>query len=57
VVESGPPELFDVQASGPLDETETTTATQSGDIAKEWYAAVGNYTKGEVTFKVFAICE
>ena len=56
MVQSGPVEFMIVHASGPLDETGTTTATQSSDIAKQWYAAVG-VVANEVTFKVFAICE
>jgi hypothetical protein len=56
VVEVGPPDKIGVKASGPLDDTGSTTATQSGDIATQWYAAVRNYS-GLVTFKVFAICQ
>ncbi len=60
VVESGPPPLLNrlyVRASGPLDETGTTAATQSGDIAKQWYAAVSNSGILPRDLKVFAICQ
>ncbi len=53
----GPPNSLLVRASGPLDETGTTTATQNSDIATQWYAAIDTFTNGPVTFKVFAICE
>ena|SRR5215213_227169 len=58
VVQSGPFKGLYVRASGPLDETGTTAQTQSGDIAKEWYAAVRNYdAQNPLTFKVTAICQ
>ena len=46
-----------VRASGPLDETGVTLNTNTGDIAKQWYAAVGNNSGAERTFRVFAICK
>jgi hypothetical protein len=57
MVEVGPPTGVYVQASGPLDDTGTTTATQSGDIAKQWYAAVHNSGAQQRDLKVFAICQ
>jgi hypothetical protein len=56
VVQSGPPERLFVHASGPLDSTGETAQTVSGDIAKQWYAAVGNVSGQLRDFKVFAIC-
>jgi hypothetical protein len=62
VVQIGPPTSgLDVVASGPLDSTGSPSNTQSGDIAKQWYAAVvnrGSSGKGiqQRNFKVFAIC-
>jgi len=57
VVQSGPLTGVYVRTSGPLDETGITAQTQSGDTAREWYAAVRGRAGGPVTFKVFAICE
>ncbi len=56
VVESGPPDNLWVDASGPLNAGGTTAGTKTGDIAKQWYAAVNNDTNAPVDFKVFAIC-
>jgi hypothetical protein len=56
VVQSGSPKGLLVHASGPLNASGTTAQTRNGDIATQWYAAVGNYSGGAVTFKVFAIC-
>jgi hypothetical protein len=56
VVESGPPSGLVVRASGPLDETGTTSQTVDGDVAKQWYASVLNNTSQTVNFKVFAVC-
>jgi len=58
VVQSGPPTDLVVRASGPLDATGVTIETNDGDIAKQWYAAVGNDPSGtQQSLKVFAICE
>lgn len=58
VVQSGSPDRhLLVQASGPLDETGVTSETVTGDIAKQWYAAVGNYWGEQPPLKVMAICE
>jgi hypothetical protein len=46
-----------VRASGPLDSTGTPAKTQSGDVAKQWYAAVYNAEKQPRDFKVIAICQ
>jgi hypothetical protein len=56
VVESGPPDNLFVHASGPLNAGGTTAGTKTGDVAKQWYAAVRNNSGGPVDFKVFAIC-
>jgi hypothetical protein len=56
VVQSGPPNDLFVRASGPLNASGITAQTRNGDIATQWYTAVGNYSGGPVTFKVFAIC-
>jgi len=58
VVQSGSPDKnLLVQASGPLDATGFTSETVTGDIAKQWYAAVGNYWVEQTPLKVMAICE
>jgi hypothetical protein len=57
VVQSGDAAAFDVRASGPLDETNVTANTVSGDIAKQWYAAVANHGSQPRDLKVFAICQ
>ena len=58
VVQSGPADRYlHMSASGPLDSTGITAETRSGDVAKQWYAAVTNFSEGEQrTLKVFAIC-
>ena len=57
VVESGSPNGLLVRASGPLNASGTTAATQSGDIATQWYTTVSNYADiGPVNLKAFAIC-
>jgi hypothetical protein len=45
-----------VRASGPLDETGTTSQTLDDDVPKQWYASVLNTTSQTVNFKVFAVC-
>ncbi len=45
-----------VGASGPLNESGSTSATTTGDIAKKWYAAAVNGSGDQLSFKVFAIC-
>jgi hypothetical protein len=57
VVQSGDPVNLGVRASGPLDETNVTANTQSGDVAKQWYAAVANRGTQPRDLKVFAICQ
>jgi hypothetical protein len=58
VVQSGPAGGVFVLASGPLDATGFTSETKDGDIAKQWYAAVGNDPSGtQRILKEFAICE
>jgi len=57
VVQSGQASIgLAVIASGPLDGTGVTLNTNDGDKAKQWYAAVDNFTGTERIFKVFAIC-
>ena len=56
VVQSGPVRDSRVRASGPLNASGNTAQTQSGDLAKQWYAAVLNFSTGPRDFKVFAIC-
>jgi hypothetical protein len=57
VVQSGPANDHYVRASGPLNSSGVTAQTQSGDIPKQWYAAVANASSGKAQdFKVFAIC-
>ncbi len=56
VVQSGPAEFQSVNASGPLDATGVTSQTITGDVAKQWYAAVDNYSGETRNFKVMAIC-
>jgi hypothetical protein len=57
VVQSGDPVNLGVRASGPLDETNVTANTQSGDVAKQWYAAEYNGGTQPKDLKVFAICQ
>ena len=56
VVQSGAPG-FNVYASGPLDRSGVTLNTDDGDVPRQWYAGIGNFTgtDGRV-LKVFAIC-
>jgi hypothetical protein len=57
VVQSGSAEGLRVQASGPLDATGDTLNTRDGDVAKQWYAAVANFSATQDrVLKVFAIC-
>jgi hypothetical protein len=56
VVQSGTPDGLNVGASGPLDGTGFTSQTVTGDVARQWYAAVLNSTGVKRNFKVFAIC-
>jgi hypothetical protein len=56
VVQIGPATTGWVRASGPLDNTGDPANTQSGDIAKQWYASVANLDEQSQNFKVFAIC-
>jgi hypothetical protein len=57
VVQSGSADGLFVNVSGPLDATGFTSETATGDVAKQWYAAVYNFSVATVNFKVFAICE
>jgi nitrate/TMAO reductase-like tetraheme cytochrome c subunit len=57
VVQSGPAQGVGVRASGPLNSSGVTAQTQSGDIPKQWYAAVYNNSGKAQDFKVFAVCE
>ena len=58
VVQSGPPYLINVKASGPLDSSGYTSQTVDGDIATQWYGAAWNGDTSKARdFKVFAICE
>ena len=58
MVQSGPAGFgTSVAASGPLDASGVTAQTVTGDVAKQWYAAVANYTSfSDHTYRVFAIC-
>ena len=57
VVQSGPAQGLYVRASGPLNSSGVTAQTQSGDIPKQWYAAVASNSTKARDFKVFAVCE
>ena len=46
------PSIFDVRASGPVDESGETARTESGDVARSWAAAVTDRTP----YRVFALC-
>jgi hypothetical protein len=52
-----PPDLIQMGASGPLDDTGKAFLTESGDMARQWYAVVNNFTNQEQKLKVFAICK
>jgi hypothetical protein len=56
LVQSGTAEGLWIRASGPLDATGITLETRTGDVPKQWYAAVQNTTDDTRTLKVFAIC-
>ncbi|HEX5849407.1 MAG TPA: hypothetical protein VFY59_09420 [Rubrobacter sp.] len=56
VVQSGSPDDIVTMASGPLDGTGFTSQTVTGDVAKQWYAAVEVISGEQRTLKVFAIC-
>jgi hypothetical protein len=56
VVQSGSTAGLFVDASGPLDASGVTLNTRDGDVAKQWYAAVGNVSFDDRVLKVFAIC-
>jgi hypothetical protein len=57
VVQSGEAAVgMTVIASGPLDASGVTLQTKDGDIAKQWYATVNNFTNEQRTYRVFAIC-
>ena len=45
-----------ILVSGPLDETGLTANTDSGDIARFWYAAVYNRGKTPRAYRFFALC-
>jgi hypothetical protein len=45
----------DLQLSGPLDETGSTLDTETGDIARSWYADVYNHNYPH-NYKAFALC-
>jgi hypothetical protein len=57
VVQSGTANNLRVRASGPLDATGITLNTNDGDVAKQWYTAIVNFSGALREFKVFAICE
>ena len=48
---------YRIQLSGPLDETGTTAETEDGDVARSWFAYVGNedFQAGHL-FKISALC-
>ena len=57
VVQSGQAAGLNVRASGPLDASGDALNTKDGDTAKQWYAAVRNFSGADDrVFKVFAIC-
>jgi hypothetical protein len=48
---------WQMQHSGPLDETGTTAGTTNGDIARSWYASWRQQAGGPArVYKVFALC-
>ena len=57
VVQSGSSAGLFVRASGPLDASGDALDTKDGDEAKQWYAALVNFSGADDrVFKVFAIC-
>jgi hypothetical protein len=46
---------FTLQASGPIDASGAIATTTDSDVAKQWYASVGQGAYNRV-FKLFAIC-
>ena len=55
VVQRGSSARLNVQASGPLDASGATENTRDGDRAKQWYAAVMNFSGDEKDVKEFGI--
>ena len=46
-----------IQQSGPVDETGSTTSTESGDVARGWSVSVFNNSgSARSDFRVFAVC-
>lgn len=45
-----------VQVSGPQDETGSFATTDTGDVARRWYASIFNRSGAPRLFKVFAVC-
>jgi Ca2+-binding RTX toxin-like protein len=56
VVGTPAPVLSFVRRSNPLDETGTTANTDTGDVARSWFASVKNVTNATLDSRVFAIC-
>ena len=52
----GPAYALYEASSGPLDENGKVATTETGDVARGWYAAAYNGTPTTRTFKVLAIC-
>ena len=47
---------YQVQVSGPLDETGDSGSTLDGDVARRWFGYVHNGSGASQLFKVFALC-
>lgn len=52
---SSPPNVA-INVSGPVNQSELTSHTKTGDLAREWYAGAYSGNGSDVTFKSFAIC-
>ncbi|MFN8160899.1 MAG: hypothetical protein U0R52_07645 [Solirubrobacterales bacterium] len=57
-VAAGPPGVPNsaINVSGPVNASQLTSHTKSGDAARGWYASAYSGTASEVDFKTFAIC-
>ncbi len=47
---------YQVELSGPLDETGFIASTLDGDVARAWYASIFNYFDTPNDFRVYALC-
>jgi hypothetical protein len=57
VVQSGEADGLVVKASGPTDASGQVTATNTGDVPKQWFGSVANFSGADDRlFRIYAIC-